>query len=84
MLLILVILDTSHSAVGPCKYVVQLPTGDNFRHSSTAVLSSVLSRGENGLLGRSEASDLISDLDCGANNSYIRLGRSVVGSNLGR
>ena len=39
--------DTSHSPIGPCGPLGQLPFGDNFRHASTALLRSGLDCGEN-------------------------------------
>ena len=39
--------DTSHSAIGPCGPLKQLPCGDNLRHASTALLSCTLDSGEN-------------------------------------
>ena len=42
-----VTLDTSHSAIGPCGLSGQSPSGDNFRHASTALLSSLPVCGEN-------------------------------------
>ena len=37
-----VILDTSQSAIGPCEPLGQSPSGDNFRHATTARLNSAL------------------------------------------
>ena len=38
--LVSVALETSHPAIGPCGPLGQSPLGDNFRHASTASLSS--------------------------------------------
>ena len=40
-------LDTSHSPIGPCRPFGQSPSGDNFTHASKALLSSGLDCGEN-------------------------------------
>ena len=47
----LVTLDTSHSSIGPCGPLVQSPFRDNFRHLTTALLSSGLDCGENTSVG---------------------------------
>ena len=49
----LVMFDTPHSPIGPCGSLGQSPLGDNFRHASTALLSSGLDCGENAGMGRS-------------------------------
>ena len=51
----MVTLDTSHSPIGPCGPLEQSPSGDNFRHVSTALLSCTLDCGTN------------AGLDCGTN-----------------
>ena len=48
----LLMLDTSHSPIGPCRLLGQSPFGDNFRHASTVLLSSGLDCGENAGAGR--------------------------------
>ena len=40
-------LDTSHSPIGPCGALEQSPFGDNFRHGTMAVLTSLPVCGEN-------------------------------------
>ena len=45
-------LDTSHSQIGPCGWLGQSPFGDNFRHATTAVLSSGVDCGEKAGMGR--------------------------------
>ena len=42
--------ETSHDPIGPCGPAGQLPTGDSWRHASTAPSSSVLSRGANAVV----------------------------------
>ena len=39
--------DTSHSLIRPCRWVGQLPFGNNVMHAFTALLSSTLDRGKN-------------------------------------
>ena len=39
--------NTSHSPIGPCGPVEQLPTGDSLRQASRALLSSSFDCGEN-------------------------------------
>ena len=46
-----VTLDTSQSAIGPCRPLKQLPLGGNLRHAPTALLSSALDCGENAEVG---------------------------------
>ena len=43
----LVILDTSQFAIGPCGPLAQLPSGDSFTHSASAVRNSFFVRGLN-------------------------------------
>ena len=47
MVLISVMLDTSHSPIGPCRPSEQSPFSDNFRQVVTALLSFALDCGEN-------------------------------------
>ena len=54
MRLMSVTLDTSHSPIGPCGNLEQsssgklyIPSGDNFRHATTALLRAALDCGEN-------------------------------------
>ena len=42
-----VILDTSHSPIGPCGPLEQSPFGDSLRHASTALLSCTFDSGKN-------------------------------------
>ena len=42
-----VMLDTSHSPIGPCGPLEQWPCADTFRHAPTALWSSALDCGEN-------------------------------------
>ena len=51
MSLISFTLDTSHSAIDPCRPLEQSPFGNNLRHALTAVLSSTLDRGKNAVGG---------------------------------
>ena len=62
-------LDTSHSPIGPCRPLGQSPFGDNFRHASTAFLSSDFDCGEKTALGRGL---LCSDFDCGEKSAVGR------------
>ena len=48
---ILTMLDTSYSMIGPYGQLNKSPSGDNFRHASTALLSSVLDCGDNAGVG---------------------------------
>ena len=45
--------DTSHAPICPCRPVKHLPFGDILRHTSTALLSCTLDRGENARVGAS-------------------------------
>ena len=75
--------DTSHSPMGPCGPVEQSPSGDSFRHSRTALLSSNLDSGENTGAGvvvehlvNAATPSLSSVLDCGENATWTGKGRT--------
>ena len=82
-----VMLDTPHSLIGPSGPLWQSPFGDNFRHASTALLSSDLDCGGNAgmeLAGRGETVGLNSKFWDRHNEIESRLYYMRQGSDLGK